>query len=444
MRLRLELPRLAWVPLLVLAACWTQPTSAAAQPTGTPGTARASVLFLTVDSFRPDHLSVYGYGRPTTPALASLARDAVVFRNAFAAASWTTPALGSMFTGQFPSVHGVTAKDLSARASLLTPLEALRQVGYRVPDLLHFQTIPDYQNLGFEPMTGESTDLSGVLRWIEQTPATVPFFVAFHSRKVHLPYKPEPPYDRYFRDALAAAGNPPLSPGVDAVRTHTRVFHGSVEFRESDRPLIVALYDGGVQAQDAEIGQALERLKAMGRYDELFIVVSADHGEELLDHGNVGHPSTSLAGTLYDEVLHIPLIVKFPRQRFAGRVIETPVRSVDVLPTLLDGLGVAWQERAAGRSLLPLIAAGGGPTPGPILAEARVCGYACPEGPGFAYLRAVRTDRYKLIERVEAGRRSVTLFDLTRDPAERDDVSATAPDVVAQLQSLLPALTSDE
>ena len=398
---------------------------------------RASVLLLTIDSLRPDHLSTYGYGRDTSPELTALARDSVVFRNAFAAASWTSPALVSLFSAHFPFGHGVIARDRIAAPQLSTPLKAVRAAGYRVPDLFHFQGIPDYRNLGFEPMAGAKADSAALLRWIESAQAEL-FLVAYHLRKVHLPYNPPPPYDAYFAAQVAQSGGSALSGGVEAVRSRVRVFKGSVAFDSGDRPLVVALYDGAVRAQDEELGLILHRLQALGRYDDLLIVVTADHGEELFDHGFVGHPSTSLDGTLYDEVLRIPLVIKFPGERFAGHVIDTPVRSVDVLPTVLDALGIAPASDSDGHSLLPLIRGRAGRPPGPILAETSVCGYACPADAQPRYLRAVRDERYKLIEEADGGRVMYRLFDVLQDPGEQKDIADRNADLVERLRLLLP------
>jgi arylsulfatase A-like enzyme len=408
----------------------------------------APVLLLTIDSLRPDHLGAYGYGRETSPALAAFAEDSVTFRNAFTAGGWTSPGLVSLFSGAWPSVHGVVARERSAPPELHTPLEALRSARYRVPDLFRFQEVENYRHLGFEPMEPARADVSALLEWIGAHQGE-PFLVAYHLRTVHLPYDPPPPHDRYFREALAASGQERPSSGVEAVRTQARVFKGTVELDAGDRPLVEALYDGEVEAQDEEVRQILNGLRDLGLYDRLLIVVTADHGEELLDHGFVGHASTSLDGTLHDEIMRVPLIVKFPDNCFAGRRIEPPVRTVDILPTVLDWLGIRPDPTWAGRSLLPLIRSKRAPSPGPAIAETSSCGWTCPSpryapdgrysGQAPRYLRAVRTERYKLIEVRDGNTMTFQLYDLQNDPREQNDIAAADPDVVKELRALLPA-----
>jgi choline-sulfatase len=398
----------------------------------------APVLLLTIDSLRPDHLRIHGYGRETSPALTAFAQDSVTFRNAFTAGGWTSPGLVSLFSSVWPSVHGVVARDRSAPPSLRTPLHALRQAGYRIPDLFRFQEANNYQNLGFEPMEPARAGIDGLLEWMGKH-RDAPFLVAYHLRQVHLPYDPPPPHDRWFREALAGVEIEAPSKAIEAVRSQVRVFKGSVEFRPSDRDFVVALYDGSIATQDDELRQLLDGLRTVGLYDRLLIAVTADHGEELLDRGFVGHASTSLDGTLYDEIMRVPLLLKFPDNRHAGRQLDALVRTVDVLPTVLDWLGTAPDPAWAGRSLLPLVrSVGGAASVGPAIAETSSCGWTCPPGPFDRYLRAVRTERHKLIEVREGDTITFRLYELVRDPGERRDIAHAEPGIVEQLRSLLP------
>lgn len=425
---------------IALAACvgLLGPSAGRAAPATRGGGERAapraagkiSVLLITVDSFRPDHLSAYGYPKPTSPTLERLARRGVLFRQAINQTAWTSPSLVSILTSLYPSTHGVHGRTQSVDPSVVTPLERLKDAGYAVPALCYLIALPEFENLGFEPT--QEKDLE---RWLAQNGAK-PFVAWVHLEGPHLPLNPPPPYDRMF-----APGGRPLPEEVLArlkpFREKPVIPKGDVAVDPADRWAVVALYDGKVRRTDEEIARILGMLDRLGLADTTLVIVSADHGEELLDHGFIGHASTSLAGTLFDELIRVPLIMAYPPLLPPGRVITTQVEGIDIFPTVLDLLGIAPPSVMQGRSLLPLIRNARKPFPQRAFSETTTCGRSCPEGQAEGRLAALRTPAWKLVRIEDARGERFELYRLASDPRERIDVASKYPRTFARLRAEL-------
>ncbi len=391
---------------------------------------RINVLVITVDSFRPDHLSPYGYPKPTSPTLHRLARRGVVFRQAINQAAWTSPALVSILTSLYPSTHGVHGRTTSVDPSVVTPLRRLREAGYSVPALSYLIALPEFENLGFEP--AQEKDLE---KWLAQN-GSRPFVAWMHLEGPPLPLNPPPPYDRMF-----APGGRPLPEEVLArlkpFREKPLIPKGDVAVDPADRWAVAALYDGKVRRTDDEIAQILGVVDRLGLTDTTLVIVSADHGEELLDHGFIGHASTSLAGTLFDELIRVPLIMVYPPLLPRGRVITTQVEGIDVFPTILDLLGVPPSPGMQGRSLLPLIRGERKRFPERAFSETTTCGRSCPEGQPEGRLESLRTPTWKLIRTQDAEGERFQLYHLASDPKERTNVLSKHPQTFARLRGEL-------
>jgi arylsulfatase len=222
--------------------------------------------------------------------------------------------------------------------------------------------------------------------------------------------------------------------------THKRTV-GTAEFDpQSDGPAVRALYDGEVRVFDDLVGRWIQALEALRMLDDTLVVVVADHGEELLERGHVGHSSCNLRGTLYDESIRIPLIMRYPQRLPEGTVVKRQVSQVDVMPTILDLLGIPRPEFVDGSSLLPLVE---GTQMGP-QREA----YAETTPAGWQALRddrreiwCVRTDRWKLIANTESASdiHRFELYDLERDPEERADLYRPSHPAALELEPALLA-----
>lgn len=412
-----------------------------------------NILLITADTFRPDHLGYYGYGRDTSPQLDAFSREGVFFTQAFTTSGWTTPGLISIHTSLYAPTHGVDIRGRTMDPAVVTLAEALAQVGYRVPDIFFLTDIPNFHHLGLEAYHKRGQYLKEgdevLFRWLEEEASTSedPFFLYYHYRDLHQPYAPGPQYDALYTPATFGHRYNPLShirrfvarEKLDMVQREIYLPRGIIDFAERDRPWVSALYDGQIRRMDDSLFARLRRiLEETGLAANTLVVVSADHGEELLDHGLIGHVSTFKEARLWDEIIRIPLIFWLPGDLPSGRRIDVPVQCIDIMPTLLELAGAPVPEEAQGQSLLPLI--GGersGWTDRPVYLETSAGGYTADEDQYARRLRGVRTERWKLLHGSWDG--SVTLYDLVKDPAEEENVAHTHPQVADSLQSLLNA-----
>ena len=399
---------------------------------------RPNVLLITVDTFRPDHLGMYGYERQTSPYLDSLAADGVLFTQAISSSSWTTPGLLSVLTGLYAPAHGVDVRGKSLQPGTATMATLLREAGYVAPDILYLSAIPNYYNLG---LTNSYADRDTYLpngdevlfRALEAYRDST-FFLYYHYRNLHLPYKPLPPYDKLYtppgfdRSAF-------VRDKVNTVQENVTIPKGTVRFDAADQAWIYGLYDGQIRQMDEMLFKPLlAHLKALGLYEKTLVIVTADHGEELLEHGFIGHPSTSFNGIAYDEVIRIPLIMTGPMVLPKGRVVSQQVQNVDILPTVLSILDLPIPETVHGRSLVRLIR---GEDDGevPAYTETTPGGYQATPEMMKTRIRAMRTSRWKLIHTHGPGVDAYELYDLKTDPAERHNVADDYSDVVASMRT---------
>lgn len=334
------------------------------------------VVIITVDALRADHVGAYGYGRPTTPRLDALAAESALFERAYTAAPHTSYAVTSLMTGKY--MRPLLLQDLGADSETL-PLH-LRRYGYKTAafyppaiffiDGDRFGALRD-RGLDFEYARAEFMPASGRVAQVKTYLSTLrPDDRAFLW--VHL-FEPHEPYVR----------------------------HEGRDFGDRD----VDRYDSEIAEADAAIGEIVDLVRA--RSPGAVVIVSADHGEEFLDHGGRYHGTT-----VYEEQVRVPLIVSAPG-RIPPRRVTQPVQLVDVLPTLLSSLAIPRPARVRGRDLGPLLA--GAEVP-PDLAS------------GFAF---AETDTQTLVAkgplRLVCERRvgACALYDIERDPAQRYDLSAT-------------------
>ncbi len=390
-----------------------------------------NILLLTVDSFRPDRLGCYGAARAHTPNIDRLARRGVIFTKAYSTAAWTNASLVSMLTGLYPSVHGVERRGVSVPEEWVTPLELLREAGYLVPEINYLFPTPNYRNLGFTP--NRIRDVPQFLVAYQDTA----FFAWHHFHGPHLPYNPPEKYLKMFLPADLEK-----SEGIKAVLDNTIMPRGEYVFTPEERELVNALYNAELAAQDEEIGRVLDTLDSLGLTERTIVILSADHGEELFEHGWLGHASTSLNGTLYEELIRIPLIISLPSRLRTNMQVNSLVQSVDLIPTLFDLLGLELTFPCQGNSFLGLLTGRGSRLPPrvQIFCETSACGYQCPDSVAVTWLRAVSTGHTKLVETLVPGETPrFALFDLETDPGESRDLVRESNDELIRLQGKFAA-----
>jgi choline-sulfatase len=391
---------------------------------------RPDVIVYLVDTLRADHLGCYGYPRETSPRIDAFAAESVLFEDAVAQSAWTRPAVTSLLTGLDPRSHGVQERLDALPMSFHTLPETLRREGYQTAAFVSsavitakfgfhqgFDTFRQRVKETIEPARPTSEWVNEeTLRWLEQRDPDRPFFLFLHTLDPHMPYQPPEP----FRRRLAPGADPRagLLERVVALRDGLR------PSTARDREEISALYDAEIAANDAAFGRLVAALRARGLYDSLLLVFVSDHGEELLEHGGWEH-----GATLYQELVHVPLLLKLPGGAGAGRRIGETVRQIDVLPTVLDVLGVKVPPDTQGRSLLPLLQA---PSRRPPAA------FSSLDLDGRRIESVILRNR-KLIHTLAHDRRpaGLELYDLASDPGERRNLAADDPATVRGLSWLL-------
>ena len=334
---------------------------------GRPGPLLNLVL-ISVDTLRPDHLSLYGYPRETTPRLDERAgRGAVVFERAIASAPWTLPSHASIFTGLDAVRHGVN-QHWGLPPSLLTLAEVLRGHGYATHAVtgggfVHqqygfAQGFDAYES--FSDRMGFAGELdAGVARAKERLEALRDrnFFLFFHTYAVHNPFRPHQPHLwRLTGRTTRAMVDVDVLPAeeVDGFRSRralVEIVDGErVEAADGAvRDLAVDLYDGAVAYTDERLDDLLDALDDLGLAERTLIVFTSDHGELFGEHGQFNHVS------LFDENVLVPLAFFDPELPPGVRRVSHQVRSIDLLPTILDRLGLPPPEGIDGRSFAPLL-----------------------------------------------------------------------------------------
>ncbi|MCK5114986.1 MAG: sulfatase [Candidatus Aegiribacteria sp.] len=306
-----------------------------------------SVLLIILDAVRADHLSCYDYQRETTPVLDSLAEQGTIFTRCQAQSPWTLPSCASILTGLTTKSHGTTTSQrdtyrLDPTINTLTKI--LSEAGYMTAGIVNnpllSQTLgfADYMDYySFYPQgDGRSEEtVNEAIEWLN-TIATQPFFLMIHIMDPHAPHNPPEPYDTEYSQIGVSGGTVWFRDQDDR----------SIILNPEDRDHLVNMYDGEIRSVDVQLGRLFSEIREMGLSNELLIIVVADHGEEFLDHGTGGH-----GHTLYQELLHVPLIIS--GGNFASGVVVTePVGQFDILPTVLDYLNLENPGSLDGISLL--------------------------------------------------------------------------------------------
>ena len=407
-------------------------------------TRRPDVVMIAIDTLRADHLHCLGNEWIRTPHLDALAGDGVNLTRCYATAPWTLPSFASIFTGLTPSHHGAVGGAREVLDDRFTTLaEHLDQAGYRTYGVasVRWLTLPfgTAQGFNFElplvpPRGLEGGPLVTALGLATfDLPRDKPLFTFLHYFDAHAPYAPPPPFTHmYYEGDERAPGVPVLdflrSPANAAPNRDGGMYDWLAGVTDLQFP--AREYAAGVSYTDDHVGKIVAELKRRGRYDDTLIIVVADHGEHLGEHG------LWFTHTLpYQETLHVPLIIKLPHGHAAGRVIDTPVSTLDILPTLLDWLDLPAAE-CDGRSLRHLVEGHDRGDASPLVAEQGS------EPDDFS--KSLVDWPWKMIYfRTAAGERS-ELYDLDRDPGERHDLAASRPAELARLSARLWALFEEQ
>jgi arylsulfatase A-like enzyme len=413
--------------LLLLLFCAVLPSACPAAETPPAG---RSVILVVIDCLRADHLSLYGYGRPTSPNIDAFAGDAAVFRQAVSQAPTTLLSFASIFTSLEVSAHGVRDQSFALGTSMLTLPEIFGIYNYKTAAFVGGPNLDPvfgldrgfgkYFYVGRLDASFRDT-LPAALAWAEERKAKgEKFLLVAHGNDLHTPYVF--PASGLFGKGYRVSAQFKALPASEAKlfllrgrRLKLESGRGYLELSKGDEGHLVARYDEGIRYADGLLGDFFGKLRAAGILDDAVVVIAADHGEGLFDHDYYFHEFN-----IYDDTLHVPLIIKAPG---AGhREITGQVRLIDLLPTMLDFAGIPPLPSAQGVSLRPLVTGEGKfPEEAYAFSESAV---------GSA---AVRSDRWKLIKTPKG----VKLYDLAADPGETRDLAGREKAKAAELEKVL-------
>ncbi len=372
-------------------------TTSCGETTKRKGRDAANVIIVLVDALRADHLGTYGYQRDTSPNIDNFAETSTVFTHVVSPSSWTKPSIPSLFTSLYPSRHGVflgSSKDTEGHItsdvlhdSLLTMAEVFNQHGYSTAAFVHNAQLRGFLGFsqGFDLYQDRAGDAENInsqfFDWLAEREDR-PFFAYLHYLDVHYPYQPPAPYDTLFGTFQSDIDF--FTDEWKALRTG--INHGEIELEEGDLQKMISLYDGEIRYLDEQLGTLFTTLRKKGLYHNTMLIFIADHGDEFLEHGKIGHGQS-----LYHELLRIPLMIKFPHGEWSGEKMNQISELVDLLPTITDYFG--WQPPSGvdGHSLLPVLVDAGGEENSSRYAYAEVLQRK-------TYKRTVVGDNYKLIE----------------------------------------------
>ena len=453
-----------------------------------PADGRPNVLLVVLDTLRSDRLGCYGHERNVSPNLDAFAAGATLFEQAVAPSGWTIPSHASLFTGLAESQHGVDWGNLVLADDFLTMAEILRKRGYQTLGISCNSVLTRSAGFaqGFDrwheavPIRCEWIHHTGMWRsyrafvgWSGRRPdwgvtpfletdkgarklgrlaaewfqdewrGDGPFFAFLNYNETHAPYEPPIHILRRMltRDQLAVARQ--ISRRSEALAVQPNA-EGRASLSSKELTIAQALYDGEVGRVDAEVGRLVDFLRQSELLDNTLVVITSDHGEHLGEHGRMGH-----FNSLYEPIVHVPLIVRFPRDTGGGRRVVRVVRTIDLLATTMHACGLAGGlpeyvedvdlRQAADEAGWPDAAVSevgcqrAAPTTAPGQAGIQ------PLGARMHCIRSLRTDHWKWIQDQRAGDQ---LFDVVADPGETKNVAATRIDIAGSLRERLTTWTA--
>jgi arylsulfatase A-like enzyme len=442
---------------------------------------RPNIVLLVLDSVRTSNMSCYGYERPTTPHLDRLvAEEAALFEQAIAVGCWTLPVHASLFTGLYPSAHGVMLAKDALPEGTATLARRLGERGYRTACFSNNPYISESTGLtqGFDTVeelwrntrlhgaersrasarlkqlerrggaakslaraarlvkrplsilktwrrwrshadSGAKLTQERVREWLASKDDTAPFFIfvnfmeSHEGWKSHERYNPPRPYNRRFLGRRISFWR--------VARLTSTQLGASKPRREQDLQITRALYDGAVNYLDDQVGELMNHLDSIGVMDNTVLIVASDHGDSLGEHGHVGHRLY-----LYEQLVHVPLIVRYPACFAPGSRISHLVQLCDLYPAILELAGDGDSEASHFKSLL------GARDVAPhafVVAE-----NTAPKSLDNVVMRMVRDERFKYIASSN-GREE--LYDLIEDPGESRNLAGSEPSIQREMSGRL-------
>lgn len=388
-----------------------------------------NIVLIALDPLRADELSSYGNPRPVTPTLDSLAKKGFLFTQVFAVSPWTLPSAMSLLTGTYPFQHHITNKEIilkgqkqelvpaqlsSAAPNLTTLATNLKAHGYATGGFAGGAALsPSYGfDQGFDVYKSQGTfdglpEVLPAARDFIRTHSGEKFFVFIHGFDVHGQYVPLGGYDRRFVENYK--GGLTGSAEEQKLLREEGVSNGRIFLTQEDTVFLRNIYDEKMARADESIRSIISDIEDLKLSEKTLIVFTSNHGDEFYEHGRIDHGMT-----LFDEVLHIPLIIVVPGV-IGNKKITSQVRNIDIIPTLFALVGIEPEKNfASQQSGINVLSAFYGK-------DLRLDVFAETDYRYATFQRAIRTwDNWKLISDEET--QSKQLYNLTNDPKELTDL----------------------
>lgn len=460
-----------------------------------------NIILIVMDAVRADHLSCYGYHRRTSPNIDRLATQGVLFENAFSAAEWSCPSHASIFTGKYPSHHRTLGKYTSLHEESITIAEILSRIGYEtfgISSNIVLGSITGF-NKGFEGyvVLDVPSEIRSVFNYIKQSPKDFiryliygpdkctyrniemikslvkkrikkkPFFLFTNLFNCHAPYDPPRPFKRRFCSSLnrsafyimASLAKRIIGQAGEKIRDSSLnvrkldliaseygqflFMAKELQVREEEWEVVKSWYDGGISYLDYRLGELISFLQREGIFENTFLIITSDHGENLGEHGLASHQFC-----LYDSLLHVPLIMVYPGVIPRERRNSSLVSTIDIFPTILEVSNIkGYQDDIQGRSLFPF-------------RDRKIHDFICAEcgeslrknqpwskGPNDNFQplhpkleaidkgsKCLRTDSFKYILSADG---KEELYDVKKDPFEEVNIAGKYPDKVKRFKKQL-------
>lgn len=300
-----------------------------------------NVILIIIDTLRANHLSSYGYERETTPNIDTFASESYLFKNVISASPWTTPSIGSIFTSQYPAVLGYNDQPVVLDSKFITLAEIFKENNYITRGIIAHNYISTRFGFaqGFDFYDEENVKGHGHISSPSITKKAVSFLKNNKNKKFFLfLHYFDPHYDYILHENYNYY--PDYDGSLFSGELVTKLRENAHSFSDNDIDYIKALYDSEISFTDEHIGKLLDELKVLGLYKDALIIITSDHGEEFCERGDhwIGHTMK-----LYQELIHVPLMIKFPGNN-NKKVINESVELIDLMPTIIDYVGFTLSE----------------------------------------------------------------------------------------------------
>jgi arylsulfatase A-like enzyme len=399
--------------------CWGNPFLIKQQDKGKE---KLNVIIYLVDTLRADHLGCYGDHEIKTPNIDRFASQGVLFERAYSQASWTKPSTATLLTSTYPSYHGAITREDGLTKKVTTIAECLRDEGYLTTGFINNPNIVSdfgfhqgfdsyieiYQQLKQRPLYAHHMNQL-ILPWLEKS-ANMPFFLYIHTVDPHDPYNPPPPFNTMYDNNYQGSIN-----GLSS--TLCDIEEGKIKVAPRDIQHLEALYDAEITLNDEAFGELIEKLKELQLYNRTLVLFTSDHGEEFYEHHGVKH-----GDTLYEEQVHIPIIIRDPFHFPSEHRIGSMVGIIDIMPTILRLLNISVPAQCEGKSLIPLIRDEKNFFVADLFFEEDLDG---------KIIQAVRRKQWKLIFYPKTDK--LELFNLEKDAEEKHNVASEYPELASSL-----------